>query len=173
MKRCMKVFLVVALCLGFAGACGYRFTGEGPGPRPGLTRIAIPVFENNTSEPDLGSMFAGALRQDFMQKGTMEVVPVEKAEAVFHGTISKLHTSDVAHRGQERTIESRLFLTLDIRCVDAKTGAVLWQDPKFTYQRVYVQSNDPIVSFENRRKALQFLATEMAIRIHDRFLANF
>lgn len=167
-----------------AGGCGYHFTGEGAGPKPGLRLIAIPVFENETSEPDLGSLFAGALRQEFLQKGPMQVVPSENADAVFWGRITDIYTTSVAHREFDTrfdtrvTLETRLYVTLDIRCQDVKTGTVLWQDPRFTYYRVYRQSSDPenpdpIVGYESRRSALAFLAREMAVRIHDRFLSNF
>jgi hypothetical protein len=67
-----------------------------------------------------------------------------------------------------------LFVTLDIRCEDVETGRIIWQDPHYTYYRTYSEnSNDPVVLFENRRRAEEFLAEEMSVRIHDRFLANF
>jgi len=167
-----RVFSVLAVLV-LAGGCGYHFTGEGAGPRPGLRNIAIPVFENNSSEPDLGSLFAGALRREFMQKGQMQVTPLEHAEAIFHGSIKDISSSAAAHHDAQLTIETRLYITLDIRCVDVKTGAVLWTDPNFTYFRVYNENPQPIIAFDNRREALEFLARETAIRIHDRFLSNF
>jgi hypothetical protein len=183
----MKKWLVVSACavlLCMVQGCGYHFSGQGPGPKPGLQRIAIPVFDNNTAEPELGSLFAGALRREFMQRGSMNVTPADDAEAVFQGVITSLHTISVAHRdiveasGIRLTLESRLHVTMNIRCVDTQSGTVLWQDPNFTYFKVFRQVTDPnrpdaMVAFENRREALEFLAREMAIRIHDRFLSNF
>lgn len=154
-------------------SCGYHFTGEGAGPRPGLRNIAIPVFENGTSEPDLGSIFAGALRREFITKGQMQVVPVDQADAIFRGRITSLYSSAVAHREAEETIQNRLYVTLEIRCVDVRDGKVLWQDPQFTYYQVYLQNIDPNVSFANRTATLDYLARQMSIRIHDRFLSNF
>jgi outer membrane lipopolysaccharide assembly protein LptE/RlpB len=173
MRSFWKFNLAMAASLLLAVGCGYHFSGEGAGPRPGLKRIAIPVFENETAEPDLGSLFAGALRRQFMQRGGMVVVPSEQAEAVFKGRVIGLHASAVSHREVEQTIETRLYATLEIRCVDAKNGAVLWQDPKLIYYKVFTQATDPMASFDNRRQALAYLAEEMAIRIHDRFLSNF
>lgn len=168
------IWWTTALCvLSVATGCGYRFSGEGSGPRPGLHRIAIPVFENNTSEPDLGALFAGALRGEFLARGRMEVVPVEHAEAVFRGRITSINATAVAHRNADDTIQARLYITLDIRCEDARTGQVLWQDPGFTYYKVFIQNPVPMVTFDNRRGALDYLAREMAVRIHDRFLTSF
>ena len=172
MKRPFLNLLLLTLLI-VPASCGYHFSGEGPGPRPGLRAIAIPVFENNTSEPDLGAIFAGALRQEFIAKGSLRVVPLEEAEAVFRGRITNLATSAVAHREAEETIQTRLYVTLDIRCVDTRDGRVLWQDPQFTYYQVMIQYAEPNISFDSRRETLDYLAKEMSIRIHDRFLSNF
>ncbi|GLI36237.1 hypothetical protein DAMNIGENAA_36700 [Desulforhabdus amnigena] len=169
----MRLMALSSFLFLFLSACGYHFTGEGEGPRPGINAVAIPVFENNTSEPDLGSMFAGALRNDFIQKGEIRVVPTDQADVIFRGIIKNIYTSEVAHREFEKTILTRLYVTLDIRCDDVRNGKVLWQDPQYTYYQVYIQDPDPIIAFSNRRRALEFLAREMSIRIHDRFLSNF
>lgn len=172
MGKHSKVLLFLAVLL-LATGCGYHFTGEGAGPRPGLKNIAIPVFENNTSEPDLGSLFAGALRREFMQKGQLRVVPLEQAEAVFRGRIKEISAAPVAHRDVIVTIQTRISVILDIQCVDVKTGAILWKDPNFTYFRVYLEDPVPMVAFDRRREALEVMARETGIRIHDRFLSNF
>lgn len=174
------LFALVSLLSG----CGYHFSGEGQGPRPGLRRIAIPVFENSTSEPQLGSMFADELRKQFLRRGDLQVVALDEAEAVFKGRITDIYTSSVAHRAFEKrfqtrlTLEARLYITLDIRCEDARTGSIIWRDSKFTGSRVFGQNPDPanpdpIVTFDNRRLALEYLARDMTTRIHDRFMSNF
>ncbi len=184
MLRSIQFFVLAVLSLLVGGGCGYHFSGEGQGPRPGLKRIAIPVFENMTSEPELGSMFAGELRRQFMARGDIQVVPVDDAEVVFKGRVTQIYTNAVAHRAFERrfqtrlTLEARLYVSLDIRCEDARTGSVIWRDPKLTDSRVFGQNPDPanldpILTFDNRHLALEFLAREMSIKIHDRFMSNF
>jgi hypothetical protein len=182
--RNLKGILIVSSILFCLVSCGYHFSGEGEGPKPGLKYIAIPVFENKTSEPDAGALFAGALRQEFMRKGNMKVVPMDQAEAVFKGTVKSVEMQGVAHEpvanvvANRVTVESRLIVTLEIRCEDKATHKLLWSDPNFRYFKVYqVEDNplqpNPITGFENREAALGFLAREMSIRIHDRFLSNF
>jgi outer membrane lipopolysaccharide assembly protein LptE/RlpB len=179
----IKLALILSAIPLFLASCGYHFSGEGQGPKPGLVCIAIPVFENKTSEPNAGAIFAGALRETFMTKGTMKVVSVEDAQAVFKGTVKSIEISPIAHHAvsavsKQVTVENRLFITLDVSCVEKGTHKILWHDPAFRYYKVY-QINDnplepqPIIGFENREDALRFLAREMSIRIHDRFLSNF
>lgn len=173
MKGSRGLLSILTVFLLLSTGCGYHFSGEGPSPRPGLRRIAVPLFENKTSEPDLASLFAGALRREFMGKGQLQVVSEDEAEAVFQGRLTNMYTVPLAHRDVEETIETRIYVTLDIRCQDTQTGAILWQDNHFTFYEEYIQSDDPIISYENRRQALEVIAREMAIRIHDRFLSNF
>jgi outer membrane lipopolysaccharide assembly protein LptE/RlpB len=164
-------------------ACGYQFSGQGQGPEPGLTCISIPVFKNDSSEPNAGAIFAGALRQQFMRKGDMKVVPDDQAQAVFEGAVKRIYSYPVAHSpvttvSQRITVENRLYMTVSIRCVDKKTHKVIWQNPNFTYWKVYEVNNNslqpqPIAGFENRQSAIQYIAQETARRVHDLFLSNF
>lgn len=184
MIRKIPVFVCFVMVFISLASCGYHFSGEGEGPKPGLQNIAIPVFENKTTEQDLGALFAAALRQEFIRKGHLHVVPLEEAEAVFKGTITTINTTTVAHHAAQNVgsnrvaVESRLYVTLDIRCEDKKTHKILWRDPAFRYYRVFRLADDPLnpdamEGYENRRLTLEYLANETAIRIHDRFLSNF
>ncbi len=153
--------------------CGYRFASEGLGPEPTIATVAIPVFENLTAEPGLEPIFTGALRREFMLRSEIRVVPRREADAVFLGRIVRLTTSDVAHRESQNTTLTRLLVTLDIRCVDQRSGAVIWQDRSLTYYQDYLQDVDPLIGFQNRREALRRIARDLAVRIHDRFLSRF
>jgi hypothetical protein len=170
--RLRKHLWILAITL-LTGACGYRFAGEGVGPRPSLQRIAIPVFENSTSESGLETLLASDLRHEFILRSRFQVVPVEQSEAVFRGHIIKLYTADIAHRQAEQTIESRIYITLDIRCEDTRTGEILWQDRSLTYFKEYLHTADPMITYANRRRAEAVIARDLAVRIHDRFLSNF
>lgn len=181
--RKLKLSLVVGVALFMLASCGYQFSGEGQGPEPGLTCISIPVFKNDTSEPNAGAIFAGALRQQFMRKGDMKVVPEDQAQAVFQGTVKRIFIIPVAHSpvttvSQRITVENRLYMVVSIRCVDKRTHKVIWQDPNFTYWKVYEVNDNPlqpqpITGFENRQNAILYIARETARRVHDRFLSNF
>ena len=168
----LKIGLMGLACLCLTG-CGYRFSGEGAGPKPGMQKIAIPVFENKTSEAGLETLFAGALRHQFLLRGSFQVVSNKEAEAVFHGRIIRIETMDLAHRTELETIVSRLFITLDIRCMDAKTGAVLWQDNNLIQYSNFLQDTNAITAYENRRRAEAVIARKVAERVHDRFVSNF
>jgi outer membrane lipopolysaccharide assembly protein LptE/RlpB len=179
----LRLFFLTAIALLFLSSCGYHFTGEGQGPEPGLSCIAIPVFKNNTSEPNAGAIFAGALRHEFMKKGDMKVVPEAEAQAVFEGTVKRVYMQSVAHNpvptvSKRISLENRLYMTVSIRCVDKKTHKVIWQVPNFSYWKVYLANDNvvqpqPIAGYEFRQDAIRYIAEETARRVHDRFLSNF
>lgn len=167
-------FVAVSACLVlFLAGCGYQFSGAGPGPKPGLDRLAIPMFDNLTGQPGLESYFTTALRREFNARSRMKVVPKNEAQMILHGRITRLTTLDVAHRTADETIESRLTVTLDVRCTSAEDGSILWQDPNLSYFQEYLQNDDPNTNSDDRRRALEFIARQVALRIHDRFLSGF
>ena len=108
-----------------------------------------------------------------MVRGAYQIVPVAQAEAVFRGRIIRLFTTELAHRQPEETIETRVYIVLDVRCLDTKTGAVLWQDNNLSEFASFLQNPNPILSYEGRRRAEASIARKLAERIHDRFLSNF
>ena len=181
--RNLKLMPLISAMLICLASCGYHFSGEGAGPKPGLVRIAIPVFENKTSEPDLGAKIAEALRQEFIRKGNMKVVTVEEAEAVFKGTVRSIRVLPVAHHAvsgvaNQITTENMLMLTVDILCEDKKTHKILWRNQNYSDHQVYQINNNaeqlqPVTGYENRQAALDFLAQDISRRIHDNFLSNF
>lgn len=174
-----QLLLITGVALFFLSSCGYQFSGEGQGPEPGLTCITVHVFKNNTSEPNAGAIFAGALRQQFMRKGDMKIVPEDQAQAVFEGTVKRIFIIAVAHSpvntvSERITVENRIYMFINIRCVDKRTHKVIWQDSNFNYYKVYeVNETQPLTGFENRQNAILYIADETARRVHDRFLSNF
>ena len=167
-------FVAVSACIVLILAgCGYQFSGTGPGPKPGLDRLAIPMFENLTGQPGLESYFTTALRREFNARSRMKVVPKSEAQMILQGRITRLTALDVAHRTADETIESRLTVTLDVRCTSVADGSILWQDSSLSYFQEYLQNDASNTSSEDRRRALEYVAREVAMRIHDRFLSGF
>ncbi len=162
--------LSLLLC---CSSCGYRFSADGTDLDPSLRTVSVPVFENLTAEPGIEAIFTGALRQEFLTKSRLRLVSESEADAVFIGQIRRLSTTDVAHRKAQDTVLTRLTVTLDVRCVDRKTGTILWQDRALTYFEDYLQNMDAMVAFQNRQEALKRAAKETAARIFDRFMSRF
>jgi Lipopolysaccharide-assembly len=84
MRRCLACAALLALG---AGACGYRFTAAG-GDLPGQVRaLYVPLFRNQTAEPEVEATFTAALRQELARAGREGG---EAAEARAEGTITQV-----------------------------------------------------------------------------------
>ncbi len=169
----LRGFMVLIACVFSLVGCGYHFGDTGPGPMPGMTRVAIPIFENKSFESQVESLFTVALRRQFMMRGHVQIVPAEDAEVIFKGKVISIIIADIAHLVGGNTLETRVTANLDIRCIDAKTGAIIWQDKNLSYSSSYLQSPNPTEAFDGRHNALENCAQEIATRVFDRFYSNF
>jgi hypothetical protein len=178
-KRLAALVAVSVVFLAFGG-CGYRFAGEGPGPRPDIHRIAVPLFENSSFVPELEIVFANALRRQFMLHGRAQVVPVENADVIFRGKVLSVGIAPATQRllgddvSSSVTAETLITVYVGIQCVDTRDGKVIWDVANLSFSANYLDTySQPMLTFDNRRYALENIAQEISVRIYDRFYSNF
>ena len=83
------VGLISILCL--FGGCGYTFHGGGSVLPPDVTKVMIPMVENNSTEPGLGAIVTEALRDQFERFGALSVVDsYGEADAVLDAKILEI-----------------------------------------------------------------------------------
>lgn len=152
--------------------CGYHVVGSEKPASRGFYAVAIPVFDNRTTEPEAEFIFTEALRREFLKRGGLRLAPVQEADVVFRGKIIKLAATDVAHNRFNQAIESRFIVTVDVRCEDRRTGTIIWQDNQLTYSRSYPYGETATDTYQGRRAALEYIAERVAERIYDRFAAS-
>lgn len=58
------------LALSLGAACGYSFTAAG-GLTGGIPAATVLPFENRSTEPELGAVMAGALREELAARGAL------------------------------------------------------------------------------------------------------
>ncbi len=174
MKHLRLLLLIAVACL--IGGCGYQFGRQGTGLRPDIQRVAIPLFQNESYEPQLETVFANALRRQFMLRGRLEVVSTDYADIVFRGAVKSISTETVAHRGTTGdTVETRIGVTVLVQCEDPRSGTVIWRTPPtgLSESSLFLYSSDPILTFDSRRLAIEKIAEEMAMRIYNSFHNSF
>lgn len=67
-----------------ATGCGYRFVTPNSTVPPGVAKVQVPVFKNNTSEPGAEALFTNALRELYLRNGKLGD---ENTEARIEGTL--------------------------------------------------------------------------------------
>jgi len=169
MKNLKWVLFVCVLAL-FA-SCGYQFEGGGY-IKNDVTRVAVKVLENKSSETGAGIAFTNALIREIIQKTDTKVADESQARAVFEGTIKAITFATLSRSTTESVIERRVTATVDLKLTD-KDGDVIWSVKDFTSYEEYTVSEDKITDESNKREAVDKIATRSAEKLISRMMTNF
>lgn len=172
-KRAAVLVLWMTVALLFLlSACGYHFASRNPELGPDFKTIAVPIFTNDTSESTLEKVFTKSFRDEFILNSNLALVSVRQADLVLKGRVKAISTSVVSYREPEESIESRVRISISVNCENTKSGQVIWKSSMSYYQE-YFQNPDPIITLQNRQKAIEFVASYLAEEVHQRLAARF
>ncbi len=166
-----KTIIIFLLCLLVSG-CGYQFAGKTSELGNQYRSISIPMFTNNTSESTLEKIFTKYFREEFILNSNLPLVPSNRADLIVRGEIDSISTSVVSYREAEETRESRVRIGIKLQCIRTSDNHVVWQG-KLSYYEEYYQDPDPIITLQNRQKAIHFIAQYLAEEVHQRLAAKF
>jgi hypothetical protein len=166
--------LLAACCLLLAAAsCGYHFVGSG-GRVPGnIHSIAVDLPENRTAEAGIESLFANAFLNQFIRSNRLAVKPRAQADAVLSGTISSIETQAVSHLRPDKTLETRVTVTLALTLRRTGSSEILWQNQSLSYYQEYVETGNTLSTRQNRRRAIGDIAQFLAEKVYQNILEGF
>ena len=146
--------------------CGYHFAGTG-GQAPGdIQSINVNVLRNQTAEIGIETIFTNAILNEFIRWKRLPVKPPNEAEAVLGGSIARIKTQTASHLTRERTLETRVTVTLSLTLTRADTDEVLWQNKSLSYFDEYVEAANALNTNRLRREAFRRIAEFLAEKIH-------
>jgi hypothetical protein len=119
------------------GACGYQFKVGGPGPTIGTPQktaapdkaptMAVVLFENRSSEPNLEVRYTNYARNEFASGvGAKMVADPSAAELVLRGQIISVILPTLTFTLTQGTLESRVTVRVRGVVEDARTKKVIW-----------------------------------------------
>ena len=168
--RVVSFFLVLGIGL---SACGYHFVGndvEAPG---NIQTIAVGVVENKTTIVGIETIFTSALLNEFIRTQRLAVKPPTEADAILSGAITSIQTGAVSHLDPERTLETRVTITLSLMLKQRDSGKILWENKSLTYYQEYTDRALPLATSENRRLAVAYIANFLAEKVYQEIFARF
>lgn len=90
--------------------------------REGLERVAVPYFENESTEPELEILLTEQVIAGLIADRTLQVVDEPEADAVVVGTIRSYRT-DEAHFGADRQAEEyEVQIVVEVTLTDRTKG---------------------------------------------------
>jgi len=125
MKRYYIIFFMVILLAIFH--CGfYSFSGSSLPSH--LRTIAIPTFENKTTEFGVPEDITDALINEFTQDNTLKVVDRRAADSIIEGTIVNIREQAGAYNQQEQVQEIRIYIRIKAKFEDLRKNNVIWEE---------------------------------------------
>ena len=167
------IWLGLLLSLALWG-CGYQMAGRGVGQlSPHLKTIAIPVFENKSTEPTIQRPLTETLRRAFISDGRLRLVNNQgSADLVMTGTLTRYWIRAVAFNKLDVVTEYWVYIEADILVQDqVKNQVYLRQTLKTRWD--YMADNSVLTSEASRQEALtqtyRVLSQRLVSLVNDKF----
>lgn len=167
MKPILRLALAAVAMISMVGCAGYQLGPQKPERLAGVTRIAVPTFDNDTLEPRLAVLVTNALIKKIQMDGTYLVVSEAEADAVLRGRISNIN------RRQFRSVRTNVLrsreLSLDLlsnyQIEDRNTGVVLMEGLSRGRTNIVVADTFQVAERQGLAVAAERLADDMVSRI--------
>jgi hypothetical protein len=116
-------FLVILL---LQANCGpYSFSGTS---YPHIKTVAIPIFQDQTSEFGIKEKLTDVAIREFTQDNTLRVTDRRNADALLEGTIIRVDDRAGAFTSDERVEDIKIFITVQVKYQDLKKRKVIWEE---------------------------------------------
>jgi hypothetical protein len=169
---------VAATAILSLGGCGYRVVGRTNTTLPGaagIHTIAVPIFENTTSEYRIENRLTDAVVKELLARTSYRVVPKpEDGDAILRGRVIGVASAPVIFdpvTGQATTV--LVTVTIALRLEDRATGNLLYHNDRVVFRQPYEISTDIPSFFEEEGPALDRLSRDFASSVVATLLENF
>jgi len=151
-----------AIALGLLAAaitgCGYSFRGNLP---EHIQTVAVPVFANKTGEPRIESLLTNGVVEAFSTNGRLRVVKREDADAVLEGEVIGYSVQSISYDSQANVRQYRLTVTLNLKLLDMKKSAVLFEERSLSEKADFQVMNAVSQTISVEETAVRTAATEI------------
>lgn len=155
------------------GCGGYHFASEYNSLPGEINSISIPFFKNETFEANIEAYFTHALINEFI-KNQKFTISSHGADATLYGIVKNFHADTIAYSAQDKVLEYRAYVTLDLTLKNNQTGETIWRKPSLTHDEEYKVSSEDIALTEATKKvAFQKIANELAEQIYEELVLGF
>jgi outer membrane lipopolysaccharide assembly protein LptE/RlpB len=162
--------LAAAAALGVVcliGGCGYT-TSTGLLPTH-LKTIAVPLFENGTTEYTLEQEVTDAVIQRFVTDNKLKVVDERSADAVIHGKIVGYRNAVFGiATDQSLAEEYRVTIAVEVTFKDRVKNREIWREANLIRTANYyvqdVPGQTPKTELDGRKEAIEKIAEEILSR---------
>ncbi len=154
-----------------AAGCGYKLAGGGY-IRDDVTRVAVAVFENNSSESRAGVTFTNELIREITAKSDTQVVDESNSTRVITGVVKSITFSTLSRSSTEDVTERRVTAVVDVK-LSGPDGEILWSIKGLSANESYTVEDDTVDDEANKSEAVDTIAERVAERLVSQMQSNF
>ena len=183
-RQMVRTGLVLGCCVLMAAGCGYRPKAAGVPVGTHIGSLAIELIPSNASTPGFEGDFTGMIRREFVSHARIPLVPEARADTVLEGRVHEISTDPLSYDVVRNTVQNtsttyattstrRLRVRLEVRLIDRRNGAVIWEDAGMEEKASFDVGTDPLSTRYNRTRALETIARRLAEKIYSRTMERF
>jgi hypothetical protein len=133
--RAVRISVAVSVLAVTLLSCAvYTFS---PSALGGIKSVAIPLFENRTTESGLRESLTDRLSQAFVDDNTLRVVPEATADGVLRGAVVSYRREAYTYSEAEVVSEYIVYVGIDVEFVERKSGKVIWEEKNMSNWGTY------------------------------------
>jgi hypothetical protein len=121
-------------------ACGIYTVS--PSALGNVKTIAIPLFENQTTESGLREALTDQLSQAFVTDNTLKVVPAQQADGILKGSVISYTCGPNTYSREEVVTEYICRIGLNVQFVNRRSDKVIWEEKGMSNWGTYSAANE-------------------------------
>lgn len=167
MNSTLRLALASVALFTMVGCAGYQVGPQKPERLAGVSKIAVPTFDNDTLEPRLAVLVTNALIKKLQMDGTYQIVSEDEADAVLRGRITNVNRRQFrsVRTNVLRSRELSLDLISDYSIEDRATGVVLMQGIGRGRTNIVIDDTFQVAKRQGLAVAAERLADNLTSRI--------
>jgi hypothetical protein len=171
--KCHLISVAIVFACMLVWGCGYHLARSDNPLLQNRETIAIPYFKNKTFEPEAEKIFTYAFINEFIKSKRLRVTDERTADLILRGSVKTLNEDTIAYNRDDKALEYRVDITLDIQLEERTTGNVLWKRKNLRHSEEFPVGENIVFSEAAKRSALDKLAADLAERVHSSIIEGF
>ena len=163
MKQYIKNIWLLTFCL-LLSSCGYHLVGTGNTLPAHLKSIAIPVFENSPSQPEIHRELTSIILRSFINDGRLKVTKKDDADLVMNGALTYYATRTAAFSSEDLASDIIIELGVEVEVTDQVKNKIFLKQ-KLKTQWDYKSTSDISDTETARLQALDDAYNELGTRL--------
>ncbi len=157
----ITLLAAVALTVCCASGCGfYSFSGSA---LKGIKTVAVPLFENETTEYGLREELTEAITDAVVADNTLRIVNIRGADSALRGVVTRYERECYTFDGSGNCSEYIVRVFVNVVFEELEKNEIIWEEKNIEGYGIYSASDEDIET--GKERAIEKLSTDLVDRL--------